>query len=231
MRCDQQGPCIACYRPLWPIAADHETGSVPPPASLLSPGLLVKHHMHHDAVFPSRPSRGRLAAPRCSMASRNRLTNRRWTFLTCFSPEHGKPITGTDGENGAVGLGRPCADRLPRRHPASAPGPRFCRGRFQNTKRSHLGSNNRVLTRWLREMEDALCRVNRIHRRGKQTRRLPLAQITHSEDARGGSKFPRQHVLLPPGLRHAHGRCSLFLTVHASGHPPAFPSGTCRKKG
>lgn len=148
-----------------------------------------------------------------------------------------------------LGWGRPCADHLPRRHPAPAPGPRFCRGRFQNTERRHLGSINRGD----KTSADMMARGNgrcplprQPHPPSRKADTQTPSGSNHSLSRRTrGLKIPETARSPTPGLRQAHGRCSLlfdsasinlalpFATshLHASGHPPAFPSGTCRKKG
>jgi hypothetical protein len=174
-------------------------------------------------VFPSRPSRGRSAAPRCVVRWLVGTASQTGDRLSwCVS----RSSTGTQSLKLTarmlwLGWGRPCADRLPRRHPASASGPRFCRGCFQNIERRHQGSINRagesVATHdgdGKRKMPSAASTALTVAE--SRHRRLVLAQITQTHE---GLKIPETARSPTPGLRHAHGRCSLFLTVQASTSP------------
>lgn len=130
-----------------------------------------------------------------------------------------------------LGGGRPCADRLPRRHPAPAPGPRFCRGRFQNTERRHLGSINRGD----KTSVDMMARGNgrcplprQPHPPSRKADTQTPSGSNHSLRRRTtGLKIPETARSPTPGLRQAHGRCSLFLTVQASTSPCPSQPRTC----
>ncbi|KAK0743345.1 hypothetical protein B0T18DRAFT_182573 [Schizothecium vesticola] len=98
-----------------------------------------------------------------------------------------------------LGWGRPCADRLPRRHPASALGSRLCRGRFQNIERRHLGSINRVGESVdMMAMRNGRCPLPRQPHSPSRKADITDTSWLRSPRRTRGSKFPRHINLALP---------------------------------